>query len=251
MEGASILLTGANKREIMAIGTEGWPVTRGEDLIRQLEEWLTRLPFPLKDCQSIHWILALPKFTLIPESLFVADKAGVYLTQTCQLLEDDMIYMDNWKKNSLNCVYAVPAELDEWITSNYPESIFSHSCQSLFKSISFLPSHKEVALIHIHPVTAELLLCKHSEVVLYNQFDYKTAEDLVYYLLFALENSNMLAPETQLYLSGDSSLKSSLIRILNKYIGSAKEVDKPREFTLSKPLSLIDLQKVFPLTGEL
>jgi len=252
VDGCSILITGSNKREILAIGVNDWKSTSNRSLVVNIENWLTTMPFALKDFQSVHWVLSLPKFSLIPESLFVAEKAGVYLTQTCHLLEDDMIYMDHWKKSSLNCVYAIPSALDDWLSSNFPGSTFSHSSQSMFNCIPYLTSKTEQAFINIHIGTAELLLCKHGEVVLYNQFAFTTAEDLAYYLLFALENSNMLATETLLYLSGNlTAKKTKLAAVLDKYIGTVKEVEKPLGFELSKPLTLSDFQQVFSLCGEL
>jgi len=92
--------------------------------------------------------------------------------------------------------------------------------------------------VHMASGHFEIIVVQNQHLLLFNSFEYKTPEDLIYYLLFTAEQLN-LNPETlKLEFLGDISQTDAFFAIAYKYIRNVSLFDTT------------DLQQKNPFTPE-
>ena len=79
--------------------------------------------------------------------------------------------------------------------------------------------------VHLNAQHFEIIIVQNQNLLLFNSFDYKTPEDLIYYLLFTAEQLT-LNPETlKLEFLGDINEEDAFFKIAYKYIRNVSLFD--------------------------
>ena len=60
----------------------------------------------------------------------------------------------------------------------------------------------------------DIVVLKDSKILFYNNFEYQTKEDFIYYILFTLEQLELSTDKTKVSLLGDINKQSELYKIL-------------------------------------
>ena len=71
----------------------------------------------------------------------------------------------------------------------------------------------------------EIIIVQNQHLLLFNSFDYKTPEDLIYYLLFTAEQLNMNPESFNLEFLGIIDEENSFFKIAYKYIRNVSLFD--------------------------
>lgn len=246
---SAIILSGDKKLIIGSLNIDWTPRKSITDLLRKAELELGRLKLNIKDCKSLHWLISTQKFTFLPEHLYVKGKGRQILENTTRLEQGDRIYTDFWAKESIVEVFALPDALIDWIKSNYHGSTFSHSATALNRLYRYYPKSETFALLHVDEHFAEFFLAQGGSLKFYNLFAFNVEEDLLYMLLFALEQSQILAPEIELKLAGKVIKGEKLYKLLENYVGTLKHIDIPERFSTSPQIGNQEIRRVFKLLG--
>jgi hypothetical protein len=77
---------------------------------------------------------------------------------------------------------------------------------------------KDDLLINIHQHCIEIIHKQNGKLVLANQFSVTTEEDILYYVLFVLDQYQLNPLLVSIVLTGNTDSNSSIIKTLNKYI---------------------------------
>ena len=64
----------------------------------------------------------------------------------------------------------------------------------------------------------DIVVLKDSKILFYNNFEYQTKEDFIYYILFTLEQLELSTDKTKVSLLGDINKQSELYKILYTYV---------------------------------
>ena len=79
--------------------------------------------------------------------------------------------------------------------------------------------------VHMAKNHFEIIIVQNQHLMLFNSFDYKTPEDLIYYLLFTAEQLNMNPESFRLEFIGDIAENDPYFKIAYKYIRNVSIFD--------------------------
>tara|TARA_B100000678_G_C18203504_1_gene500449 strand:- start:937 stop:1797 length:861 start_codon:yes stop_codon:yes gene_type:complete len=251
-DGMGILIMGHDRQNVLAIADFEWPATTDpHQSLAFIEKNLLTLEFNLEESLSLQWIWSGSKVSLVPQELYEEGKAYKALELTCRPSKDENVASDVWTKPHIISVYLVPGVLQDWVKHNFDEHQLIHSSTALH-GLSQLYEHDEVfALLYVEHNYAEFYLSMNGRPVFYNQFTYAVEEDLLYYLLFALEQNRILAPEINLRVAGKAPKGKKLYTLLSEYIGTVEPLPIAKAFKLSPDLSKEQFRTHILLAGSL
>lgn len=156
-------------------------------------------------------------FTLVPASFYDADKAKEMLEFNVGGILGESIYTND--VNDIKLICSVPTELKNAIDKTFPNHNFRHigySSMKLFFS-HFQLKNADVFL-NIHNGQTEVLIKKNNKPVLYNMFRTQNDEDILYYLLFSVEQFDLDPSTLKLFVSADRPTTDNLFTAIKKYI---------------------------------
>lgn len=250
--GFSVIAADEAKQNILLSAHQYWQeISILESLLVRFERCLGQINFSLSEAASAQVLINFNKFSLVPEHLYEKEQGPKILSYTSKLAKGDHIYSDHWKNSEAMLVYACPLPMIEWIKKHFTNASIAHSGTALEKLVQMVPKSDQFAYLHINPGAADFYVAKEGRLQWYNNFDYSTEEDLLYFILYALEQNRILATELELHLSGHSLKGDKLQALLNRYIETIKEMNLPLCFSLSKDISIQDLRENFNLIGFL
>jgi len=251
-DGYSVIICNREKNRILAIANAQWDWTDLEDLlIQRTEQSLVRLPYNILHCLTLNWIFSFQKFTLIPEDLFTRGTGQELLNYTCKLTEGEHIYTDVWSDQKTILIYALPQVLINWLKDKYVHSLFMHSGTALCRMYRQHPQSVTYAHLYIENKMAEFFVARNGQMLFYNSFPHQVEEDLVYFVLFALEQSGIPAPEIEIQLSGKHMRGDKLEILLRNYIGEIKSGPIPEGLSLSSQINAAEIRQHLNLLGGL
>ena len=250
--GFSLLLSDLNKRKILllAVKTSFEAAENGLSLT-EVEELISSLTFKIDHCQSTEVLVNFNKFSLVPEHLYSKGSGKSILAYSCRLEKGDHIYTDHWSNSAAMLVYALPLNIMEWCTKSFNAVSFRHQATAIEYLYQLYPKDKTFALLFVENASADLYLARNGKVFWYNKFSFQTEEDLLYYVLYTLEQNRFLASELEIKVAGQVLKGAKLYQLLSRYIGSVKELSIPLGYELSSQISPQEMKNQINLIGAL
>lgn len=206
-------------------------------LQEKFDDCLEALPYRIDHCAHISAIADFPKFSLVPEDLYRKGMGPELLSYTSHLQEREQIFTDHWSSPGAMLVYSLPGSWVEWFHKTFGLGNFRHQGTALQKLYQRFSQEGTFVSLHVADQRADLFIASQGQVLLYNQFPFQVEEDLLYYLLFALEQYRLLPTEVTLFLSGKSYRGEKLYLLLERYLGEVKELPLPQSPYLDKHIA--------------
>lgn len=159
-----------------------------------------------------------PQFTLCPTVFFEPDNARALLEFNCGDTEQQLILTDDIH-STIKLVYAIDEALKSTLDKLFPQHQLKHHITALARlMLNTEELSKEQVLISIRYNSIEVIIKQNQQLILANQYSIKTNEDVLYYVLFILEQYQLNPLTVALTLIGNVEANSELIVSLKKYI---------------------------------
>lgn len=158
--------------------------------------------------------------TIVPAPLFEESKKTAYLKFNTAVYEDDSVLVDDIKNLDAKNIFAIPNVLKAKLASLYSKIDYHHFSSVLIESLLLQNKNQTIKklFVYIQPSHFEAIVIEGKKLLFYNTFNYFTAEDFIYYLLFVCEQLQ-LNPETiETVLVGEIEKTSELYSAAYKYI---------------------------------
>lgn len=173
--------------------------------------------------------------TIVPLKYFDEGNLKEYLKHTVKVLPIDYISYDTIQNIGANSVYIPFVNINNFLFQKFGEFDFYHSSTLL---IDLLYKKQESSktknvFINVHNNSFELIFFNEQKLELFNVFSFDTAEDFIYYILFAMEQLDIDTNSIDIELLGDIEKESELFDILYKYVRNVKfshENELPKDF---------------------
>jgi hypothetical protein len=169
---------------------------------------------------SVHVIYQNELSNLVPKALFVESQAADYLKFNSKILKSDFISHDVIAINDSVNVYVPYININNFIYETFGEFEYKHASTILIDTILQKETRSDDATLYlnINQQHFELVAIKDKKLMLYNSFEFSTKEDVIYYLLFTIEQLQ-LNPETiKLKLMGTIEKDDQLYEIIYTYV---------------------------------
>ena len=252
-DGLTLVVSDTSGKQVLEIANTSWLATKDDkQLIEHAREFFEEHNITLQQAAGIHWLFSVSKCSLIPDIFHQKGQGPELLSFTSRLEENESVFSDFWTRKDIVGLYALPQALHDWVMSQNEKTTIAHISHALNNFSLQHIGKSEFCLLMVSDSFAEFYISKNGKMIFYNQFPFDVFEDLLYYLLFALEQNRILAPEAELEVTGIAAAKGSeLYKLLSTYIGKVSDVNVPMGKTSATHITRNQLRQVAPLIASL
>ena len=163
-------------------------------------------------------------YTVVPASLFDKDNLTEYLKYNVKLLQTDFIAYDELEAHELVNIYIPYTNINNYFFERFGSFTYNHSASVLIDKV--LNSSTDLAeprlTAHFNESTFDLVIVKGEKLLLANTFAYHKPEDVLYYILFCIEQFSLNADKNMLHVAGNITQEDAKFALLYKYIRHIK-----------------------------
>lgn len=177
-----------------------------------------------KNYNNVYVLMSHAQFTLCPINFYNSENLRSMLEFNVGNINQQLIESDDISRD-IKLIYAVNEQLKSTLNSLYPNHHLNHSVSVLAKlMLSSEELIKENILLAIHGDYIEVIVKQDQKLILANQYTVKTDEDVLYFVLFILEQYQFNPLFVNLTITGNINSDASLITSLKKYIKNVRLV---------------------------
>ncbi|ANQ51308.2 DUF3822 family protein [Flammeovirga yaeyamensis] len=179
--------------------------------------------------KNVHIISALPSFAFVPEGIHDEESKQNILSLISKFHQKkDNIHVHP-KSGETELCFAIPKELEEWLSDMYSNSqvSYNHTTESFIVEANALFGN----VLHCYIDVDTILITKSDDekVRFANTFKYKTPQDLLYFVLFVLEELNIDQQEAEVVIWGEVDFHGESIKTLKKFINKVSAGTRPTD----------------------
>lgn len=192
-----------------------------------------------------------PKSVLVPNQLFDKNALEGYLKMNCELSPSEGLYYFKHNTGKMVNVFAANKKIVGWFKEQYPNQNLHliHHNSALIEGVPRqLDSSKQKTMsLFISIDSVEILVHENDKLLYCNQFDYKTPEELLNYVMVVTDQLGLDANVNKTQLWGHINNQSEYFKILYKYIRNISFGKRPSALNFSFEFDEIDEQQYFDL----
>lgn len=180
-----------------------------------------------------------PLVTQVPKPFFNKKHLKKYLDYTIKTYETDYVTFDEIPNDIVN-VYIPFVNINNFFIDKFGGFEFKHS-SSIFIDFAlkkYKNNDKNLCLVNVFSNYFELIVIKNKKFTLYNQFNFTTKEDFIYYILFVVEQLQLNPQDVSLILFGTITKSSELYQIAYRYIKNISFYENKKFTEIAKNNSL-------------
>ncbi len=235
---SSLQMMVADEQEtVLFLGEFHFPACQGDDLINMLAGILNQYKVSASSFQKVNMAFLNKDFTLVPESFY--DPSHVASLVTFATGAEGTIM--GGKLPGVQFCYSVQATLLAWCEKEFPQALFLHAGMvTLSMLLSDESLHQTSMFAVVSHGCIELAVAKQGQIVFYNVFNFEVAEDILYYILFAMEQLAINPLEAQLHVSSQLQVNDALLSDLSKYIREVNYLKRDKQLKVKAGLQFPD-----------
>ncbi len=179
------------------------------------------------------------RFNIIPNDLAREESWENWLEFNAEVYQNEPI-LNKPLLSDNTLVYTYSNELSNNLNTLFSQYTLKHAAEVFITSIQQVGGSEQV-FVNLHHSQMEIMVYNKGQFVFYNQFEYYSKEDFMYYLLSVFKALNLDTNKAELYYFGMKNEDETLLKIMLKYIRHVIPGDTDTErmqfFTLIEALS--------------
>lgn len=202
----------------------GWP-KRGNEYFNQLQS----VNCTQQSYKRIDIAVASHKITTAPPDFFARGNATNIMSATHVIGADEAIITDPVFEEGPVTSILVPAYIPEYCATLFPGVIVKSAASVFVKGTMHQHSQATArqVFINIHRGYFEISVIQGSRLLYLNAFRYSAPADVLYYLIFLLEQLGFIPSEENITLMGDIMEGSEITEQLKIYCASIAFAERP------------------------
>lgn len=188
-------------------------------------------------------------FTIVPEAFSSPGHVKEFLSFSSGLTEIKNPHIHTIK--NVKFCYVFEQELIQYIERTFTQAIIKHA--GAINTDLFFSNHSLMncnLFLTINDGLIEIAAKEKNDLLFYNVFNYENNEDILYYLLFMMEQFNLNPLQIKLVISGQVQTTDPLILSIKKYIKQVNFVVHNSEIKLEGELSKLPQHHYFTLLNQ-
>ncbi len=181
------------------------------------------LQAPFKDVSVIY---TNELYTFVPKNLYDAKHKELYFKFSVKTLTTDLIYEDVLLLAPIVNLFIPFVNINNYLLDRFSQFNFQHHSSLLVDYILKEKKHNESEIVHLffHAQHFDIIISKDSTLILCNTYKKESKEDVLYYLLFTLEQLNLSPNKTTVILL--NAIPKAYFDLLYKYIRHLNKAPK-------------------------
>jgi hypothetical protein len=171
--------------------------------------------------RSVHIIVENNRSTLMPEVLFEESEKETYLNFSLEHEDNEKIRFDRLSRIEVVNVYGVSTKLDDETSTFFPDAKVCHLSSLLIETIWMnfknLIMDKRI-FIFVRQSDFNLLIFDRKQLIYSNAFHFRAPEDVVYFVIFVMEQLSLNPEEILVTLLGNIGKETPEFELLFRYI---------------------------------
>jgi Protein of unknown function (DUF3822) len=201
--------------------------------------------------KTVNLILVNAFSTLVPKALYEEDRKKLFLKFNFPLQGNEMVCDNTLKQTDAICVFALPFTIKQKVEMAYNVANvnYFHFSSSLLDTVMLNSKNQtdKRVYVNIQQQHFEIIVIENRNLIFYNSFNYFTAEDFMYYLLFVCEQLHINPEQMAVLLMGDIERNSNLYALLQKYVRNISFLDRNNVVEYSHQLQRLPLHSYHAL----
>jgi hypothetical protein len=211
-----------------------------DDLQNTIENYIDHNEFLSKEYKSVKIIWQSFKGTLIPVNYFDDKNLKKHFELIHKMDDLDEIHYKKLKYSDSYSVYAVPNQLTGFLSRKYKAAQFYNQQIPFIDTILFKHhSESKKVFVNINDDFIDIAISQKGKLLFYNAFNFKSDNDILYFVVNVYEQQNLNTEHSELVISGIKDKKSEFYTMLKEFIAVVKFEKQPDEFTYSYTFSKI------------
>ncbi|MEJ2585754.1 MAG: DUF3822 family protein [Robiginitalea sp.] len=175
-------------------------------------------------------------FSLVPQPIFDEEQLPNYLKYNAKILATDHLDYDIIDGLDTVNVYVPFANVNNFLYDLFGEFEFKHSGTVLLETLIKLPSSRQGSICYLHLAESQMDLAvfANKKLRFYNSFSISSPEDVMYFLLFTLEQLNLDPESLRLRLLGEITETDRVYEFCTEYFENVS-LFVPTDTTLPLP----------------
>jgi hypothetical protein len=169
---------------------------------------------------QIDLAFASPKVTLVPPGFSREESVEEYFRFNHPLHTSEKIKSQQVPVGEMTAIYAIPACIEklsgEWFNSAFAGSSASVFIQSLLKDNAHILARQ--VFLNVWGSYFDIAVIQGRKLLYYNTFRKQAADDLVYFVIYVLEQMGFVPAEELIFLMGDISAESEEYKLLHQFV---------------------------------
>lgn len=159
-------------------------------------------------------------YTFVPSPLFDASSAEKYLELNCKISQNDEVQYASMKNTNAYCIFAIDKKIKSFFNYQFTGAKYLHQSMVLSDAVlnNFKNKEQQSVIINIRKNDFDALIIKDKKTELINTFHYTNADDLLFHLLYVLEQLSINPDKQEVLVCGEILKNSAVYERLVKYI---------------------------------
>ena len=190
-------------------------------------------------------------YTLVPETLFEEKLKDTYLNFNHMNKNDCPSSVNNILNCETRLIYensreqSLPAGIPAGFRDLHPVTVFLTNIMSFS-----LQQHSGTSVfLYLHPGCFDMAVTDYRRLLFCNRFTFGTAEDFIYFVLFAMQQLNLDAEKVPVLIAGHILKNSQIWDILYKYVRNAGFMPESKTVSQSHIFRNLPLHLYYLTTG--
>lgn len=220
LTGQSFLISCAKTNKVEWQAQERWlySLSHPEELLDRTKRILENSSLDLKHITEVKLYYHTPLYTLVPTQIWSDETPAIYLKYSIKTLPHDFIAHEPILNGKTNLIYIPFVNLNNYFFEKFGSFHYYHALGSWINYCKKVIENKTGVFANFTSTQLDMVVFKEGRLQLANSFEYHTANDVVYYVLFVYEQLTLSTEEIPIYLSGAINKASSVYSGLYKYV---------------------------------
>lgn len=148
----------------------------------------------------------------------------------------------------VNCHYH-HSSIHTIIGQRFKQAQFHHASSSrlLYMTSIAGPGKDSLVMVDIAKESMQVTVVKSSSLTFHNRFEFKTPEELIYYLLLVFEQLRLNPETADVFFTGNISKENDSFILAGKYVTNCRLSGLPSAYTYEPEFSFLDSSRFFNL----
>ena len=176
--------------------------------------------FDLLNIIKVKLILNNKLSVLVPKDFFNEESCLDYLKFNSRLIKNDTASFDYIEELDAQNVFITYGNITNYLIEKFGSFEYYHYSTVLLKKLySDNPKDKIARIyVNINKSYLNIIVFKGKELNYYNTFDYESKDDILYFILFVIEQNKLINNETKMKLIGEEKIIKNYYNYLSKFI---------------------------------
>lgn len=233
LDGLSFSVLDPVNNAIVAIGNYDFDVI--DENFSHHEELILKEDIFKSNFKTVAVSVESRSFSMVPKPLFDSNRAADILRFIgCRITKDDKILYNELEMAGGVLVFSVPNFLYYFLQTQYTDVRVMHHTEPIMQAALLKrDTDKKKAIMHVvfSADGVTLIVVEQNKLKLCNKYKFKEVNDLVYIIMYALEQMGLNNNQTKIVISGDVEIGDARAELVKRFAHNVSLAQLPEYFS--------------------